>query len=85
MDTIIRKFPQGNLILLFPREEADLNGNILSYQFIGQHGAASPALITELDSPSMDEAQDLINHYESHFNCELELVEDRSRHHHPTK
>ena len=79
METIIRKFPQGDLILLFPREIADHQGNILSYQWLGQHAPASPALINELDSPAGEEAQELVRHYENHFNCELELTEARSR------
>jgi len=43
-----RKFPEGDVIALFPEEEADLRGNCMSYMCIGQHGAASPELIEEL-------------------------------------
>lgn len=31
----------NNLIALFPDEVADMQGNITSYQHVGQHGAAS--------------------------------------------
>lgn len=35
----------GQPIALFPDEIADNNGNIMSYQKIGQHGAATPKLL----------------------------------------
>lgn len=72
---IVRVFPEGDPILLFPSEEADHQGNILSYQFVGQHGAASSKLITELGYATSDEAQDLIDHYQDHYNCKLELID----------
>ena len=47
-----RKFPEGDIIALFPDELWDYEGNITCYQRIGQHGAASPELITELEAAS---------------------------------
>lgn len=39
--TIFRKFKDsGDIIALFPHEIADNSGNCMSYQRIGQHGAA---------------------------------------------
>jgi hypothetical protein len=38
---VFRKFREGDIIALFPRIPADINGNMCeSYQHIGQHGAA---------------------------------------------
>ncbi|PJE78347.1 hypothetical protein CI610_02722 [invertebrate metagenome] len=47
MNVIFRKFPEGDVIALFPEELADSRGNILSYQTVGQHGAANPELIQD--------------------------------------
>ena len=49
---IFRKFPEGDVIALFPDIAADHKGNIQSYMHYGQHGAASPALIRELKKPT---------------------------------
>jgi hypothetical protein len=46
---IFRQFPEGDLIAIFPNEVADPHNNVMSYQRIGQHGAASPELIEDLD------------------------------------
>lgn len=43
-----REFPEGDVIALFPDDIWDHDGNIASYQHIGQHGAANPELINEL-------------------------------------
>lgn len=41
-DVIFRKFPDGEVIALFPALPADCHlGHCLSYQSTGQHGAAS--------------------------------------------
>lgn len=53
---IFRQFPDGDAIALFPNETADQQGSIMSYQTIGQHGAASPELIEELE-PASEEQQ----------------------------
>jgi hypothetical protein len=46
MDTIKVKFVMhdGTVTALFPYIVADSQGNILSYQTIGQHGSASRSL-----------------------------------------
>jgi hypothetical protein len=56
---IFRKFPEGEVIALFPNEIADANNNIMSYQRVGQHGAASPALALELEIPTKAECKAL--------------------------
>lgn len=52
---VFKKFPEGDVIALFPDEIFDQQGNIASYMHVGQHGAASPALIQELEDASVDE------------------------------
>lgn len=53
---VFRKFPEGDVIALFPNEIADQEYNIMSYQHIGQHGAACPSLAMKLIVPSKHEA-----------------------------
>ena len=53
-----RFFPAGDVIALWD-EPADCQGNISSYQHVGQHGAASPELITSLRPATEDEKGDL--------------------------
>lgn len=55
MKMVFKKFEDGDVIALFPDEIADYDGNIMSYQHVGQHGAASPALIQELEDASPEE------------------------------
>jgi hypothetical protein len=57
---LFRVFPEGDVIALFPNEAADLSGNITSYQRIGQHGAASPELVSELPEATPTEAAQLL-------------------------
>lgn len=55
---VFKKFPEddgGDVIALFPDEDADQQGNIMSYQHVGQHGAASPELIEELEDATPEE------------------------------
>lgn len=73
---IIRQFPEGDIILIFPDQYWDINCKYLaSYQFIGQHGACHPDLINDLPAPPEDKAQELIKHYQEHFNCHLDMRE----------
>ena len=60
MKVVFRKFPEGDVIALFPDELADSRGNILSYQIAGQHGAASPLLVDDLDEAIEDEFSGLL-------------------------
>ena len=61
MKVIFRKFPEGDVIALFPEELADNRGSILSYQAAGQHGAASPALVNDLEEATEEEYAALLN------------------------
>ena len=54
-----RVFDDGDVVALFPNLDADLNGNITSYQHIGQHGAASRDLLTELRAATETEHAEL--------------------------
>lgn len=46
---IFKKFQDGDIVALFPEEIHNKKHEIMSYQRIGQHGAASIDLITELE------------------------------------
>lgn len=43
---VFRKFKNGEVIALFP-ELKERGGNILSYMHVGQHGAASTAIVND--------------------------------------
>ena len=51
---IFRKFPEGDVIALFPEQDQG-RGLITSYMEIGQHGDASKSLITDLEPASKEE------------------------------
>ncbi len=74
---ILRKFPEGDTIALFPDEVADHHGNIMSYQRIGQHGAASPDLVYELEPCTKSEASKLLKELESIGYDDLEVLNDQ--------
>lgn len=72
---IFRNFEDGEVIALFPEIEADYSGNIQSYLHVGQHGAACPSLVTDLQ-PSMPwEYADLQIELESVIGYNLEVME----------
>ena len=50
---------------LFPEIEADMNGNILCYAHIGQHGAARPELIVTERLSTFNEYEELKNELEN--------------------
>jgi hypothetical protein len=62
---IFKKFPQGDVIALMPEDDADSQGNIMSYQRIGQHGAASPELLEDLEDATKQERAALKRELES--------------------
>ena len=55
---IFRKFPEGDVIALFPEQDQG-RGLITSYMKIGQHGDAAKSLITELEPASKEEYAEL--------------------------
>ncbi len=52
---VVFKDFDGEVLALFPDETADQQGNILSYQHMGQHSGASRELLTELPTLSLDD------------------------------
>ena len=65
---IIRKFKDGGgIIALFPNESAALqDDSIMSYQYIGQHGAADMGICESITEPaSIDEIRNMIDHLEN--------------------
>ena len=52
---IFRKFPEGDVIALFPEEKADNQYHCASYQHIGQHSPASVALCHQLEKATPPE------------------------------
>ena len=52
---IFRKFPEGDVIALFPEEKADSQYHCNSYQQIGQHSPASAALCYQLEKATHQE------------------------------
>lgn len=57
-------FEDGEVIALFP-DEAWQPGAIASYQHIGQHGGASPELMTDLEDATLAEYKSLLAELES--------------------
>ena len=59
MKVIYRQFPEGDAIALFPDTIWDSNGNIASYQKVGQHGGASPDLVNVLEPATAQQVTEL--------------------------
>ncbi len=64
---IYRKWSNGDIIALFPYEDAG-NGLCLSYEHIGQHGGASYGLVVAVTKPATEHEyaglhRELTNHY----------------------
>jgi len=58
---IFRKFPDGQIIALFPLEPATSDGWLCeSYMHVGQHGAADPGIVAETKRASVFEYDDLL-------------------------
>lgn len=57
---IFRKFKNGEIIALFP-ELKEGRGLILSYMHIGQHGDASPEIVTDTKPATPEEFAPLYN------------------------
>jgi hypothetical protein len=52
---VFRKYKEGDILALFPDEIADPLGNCLSYQHVGQHGAATYEYCIEQTKPAKPE------------------------------
>lgn len=60
--TIFRRYPDGNVVALFPGLPANYSGSeCVSYSTVGQHGAAHvPVVMNETLAASPDEYRDLL-------------------------
>lgn len=59
MDKVrFKKFPEGDVLALFYELPAG-NGYITSYQHVGQHSAAAPELLTDLEDATPEEYEEL--------------------------
>ena len=54
-EVIFRRFKEGDVIALFPYEIESLDGQVNSYQRIGQHSGASLEIIQETKPATIDE------------------------------
>ena len=67
---VVFRLLEGVPIALFPDVPFDLNGNISSYQRVGQHGAATPSLVDDLPKASPAEykslLEELVKIYDDH-------------------
>ena len=58
---IFRKFPDGEIIALFPNLVCDYYGNIISYMHVGQHAAAAVGIVKDTKPASPKEFAPLYN------------------------
>lgn len=49
---VFRKYQGGDIVALFPDEKWDTIGNIMSYEHIGQHGAAAYNWVIKITAPA---------------------------------
>lgn len=74
-EVIFRKFPEGDVIALFPYEISNWKGDIMSYQHVGQHGDCDYNLIvskTKLATP--EEYADLKKELETHYDYKFKVL-----------
>lgn len=58
--TVYRTFKSGDAVALFPEIPFDLNGDFcLSYQTVGQHGAASTMIVRDTRPSTPEEIEPL--------------------------
>jgi len=51
---IFRKYPEGDVVALFPDDVADFDGNITSYMHVGQHAAADLDFMMSRTEPATE-------------------------------
>jgi hypothetical protein len=81
MTTLVsfNKLPEGEVIALFPDIEADNKGNVQSYMHVGQHGAASPDLLTDLPEATISEFFPLYKELVLSVGCnDLEVINSQT-------
>ena len=76
---IFRKFPEGDIIALFPEIPGSMNPiECLCYQHIGQHGSANTLLIYDTKPATAEEFQSLYNEI-SNIGYDLQICKRISR------
>lgn len=76
MKVLFRRFPDGDIIALFPEEKTGTGDNfIMSYQHIGQHSDASPELIEDLTVPGCVDYDPLLQELVSIGYDDLEIID----------
>lgn len=68
---IFKQWPDGDVIALFPYQEWDNQGNIASYEHVGQHGGASSCLLSELKNATFEQAKPLLTELQNIYNNKL--------------
>lgn len=79
LHVLFKKFKEGDIIALFPYEKWNLQTNgsgIISYMHIGQHGAASSSLTTELPNASKEEYKTLLDELIT-IGYDIEILNER--------
>ncbi len=73
---IFRKYPDGDIIALFPEIAVDNTGyNCESYLRVGQHGAANPRIVTSQTKPaSQKEYQHLFDELTNMVGYDLKVI-----------
>lgn len=77
---VFRKFKEGDVIALFPEVATDRQGiNCLSYQHIGQHGAASTLIVNSTTLATESEYADLKRELENRIGYNLKVCKRITR------
>ena len=69
-----RKFPDGEIIAVFPAETWGAN-SLTSYMHVGQHGGCDPKLLGELPVASAEERKELFEELSETIGYTLVLVD----------
>lgn|SRR4030067_2508294 len=75
---VIFRYWRNDVIALFPYEIADMKGNCLSYQHIGQHGAANYSAIVYESRPATPTEYAAIQSELEKLGYNLEIIHRRN-------
>lgn len=77
---VFRKFKEGDIIALFPMEKYnDTSGLIMSYQRIGQHGAADYSCIIMKTLPAKEPEYSGLCHELESLGYNLRIIKKRTK------
>ena len=71
---IFRKFTDGEIIALFPQIPANNTYNCMSYLHVGQHGAASPAILCRSTKPALPDEYALLEDELTQIGYDLKIT-----------